>query len=208
MRLILASASPRRRALLRQIGLEPEVLAVHVDETPRDGESPTALVRRLATAKALAAPRPDAATVVLAADTVIDLDGRVLGKPRDRADTLAMLLALADREHRVVSGVCVRRALGVRGTPPAATRTATHTVAVVTRVAFGRVTHEAAARYAASDEPLDKAGGYALQGYAARFVASLVGSYSNVVGLPLHETARLLEAAGLASRPPGAASLG
>ena len=188
-RLVLASTSPRRLALLRQVGFEPEVAAVEVDETPRPGERPEALARRLAVAKARAAPAPDAAAVVLAADTVVDLDGRVLGKPRDRAHAVAMLLALGGREHRVATGVCLRRARGVRS------------IVVVTRVAFGRIDAGLAARYVDEGESDGKAGGYAIQGRGARFVASLAGSYSNVVGLPLHETVRLLEAAGVRPAP-------
>ena len=188
-RLILASASPRRLALLRQIGLDPEVRVADVDETPRAGETPMALVRRLARAKAEALGPPDAGALILAADTVVDLDGRTLGKPPGREAGIAMLLALGGREHRVVTGLCLRRPLGGR--------VATRTLAVTTRVRFGRVGPGAAARYWDGGEPRDKAGGYAIQGQGARFVAGIVGSYSNVVGLPLHETARLLAAAGL-----------
>jgi len=200
MRLILASASPRRLALLHQIGLDPEMIAADVDETPRTGESPEALVRRLARAKAEAIGPPGADALVLAADTVIDLDGRALGKPSDREAAIAMLLALGGRTHRVLTGLCLVRPLdrigrgraGVPGAP-----LATRTLAVATTVRFGRVDREAAARYWDSGEPEGKAGGYAIQGGGARFVAGIVGSYSNVVGLPLHEIARLLAAAGL-----------
>ena len=195
-RLILASSSPRRLALLGQLGLEPEVFTVDVDETPAAGEGPEALVRRLARAKARAAGTPPPGSVILAADTVIDLDGRVLGKPRDRDDGVAMLLALGGREHRVVTGLCLARALG-GGRTPGRERIAVHTLAVATRVRFGRVDADAAARYWDSGEAAGKAGGYAIQGRGARFVAGIVGSYSNVVGLPLHESARLLGAAGL-----------
>ena len=190
-RLILASASPRRLALLRQIGLEPEVLVAAVDETPRPGERPEALVRRLARAKAAAIGPPGADALILAADTVVDLDGRVLGKPPDRAAGVAMLLALGAREHRVLTGLCLSRPLG-RGA-----RTATRSLVVATRVRFGRLDAGAAERYWDSGEPAGKAGGYAIQGNGARFVAGIVGSYSNVVGLPLHESARLLAAGGL-----------
>lgn len=191
MQLILASASPRRLALLRQIGLEPEVYVADVDETPRPGESPAALVRRLARAKAQAPGPPGPDTLILGADTVVDLDGQVLGKPVDREEGIAMLLALGGREHRVLTGLCLHRTLGRHG--PVATR-ALH---VATRVRFGRVDAAAAARYWDGGEPMGKAGGYAIQGHGARFVAGIVGSYSNVVGLPLHESARLLAAAGL-----------
>ena len=192
MRLILASASPRRLALLRQIGFEPEVVAADIDETPLPEETPAALVRRLSRAKALALGPLEPDTLVLAADTVVDLDGRALGKPRDREDAVTTLLALGGREHRVLSGLCLRRARG------------THALTVVTRVRLGRVTRRQATRYVDGGEPMDKAGSYAVQGYGARFVASLSGSYSNVVGLPLHECARLLEAAGLVAVPSAA----
>ena len=191
MRLILASASPRRLALLRQIGLEPEVRAADVDETPCPGEPPGTLVRRLARAKAEALGPPGPDTLILAADTVVDLDGRVLGKPAGREAGIAMLLDLGGREHRVLTGLCLRRPLGSRG------RVATRGLLVATRVRFGRVDAEAAARYWDGGEPAGKAGGYAIQGDGARFVAGIVGSYSNVVGLPLHESARVLAAAGL-----------
>ena len=189
MHLILASASPRRLALLRQIGLEPAVRAADVDETPLPGESPGALVRRLARAKAEALGPPGPEALILAADTVIDIDGRVLGKPAGREEGIAMLLALGGREHRVLTGLCLRRALG--------RRIATRNLLVSTRVRFGRVDAAAAARYWDGGEPAGKAGGYAIQGEGARFVAGIIGSYSNVVGLPLHESARLLAAAGL-----------
>ena len=191
MPLILASTSPRRLALLRQLGLEPVVRVADVDETPRAGEAPVALVRRLARTKAAASGAPGPDELILAADTVIDLDDRVLGKPADRAAGIGMLLALAGREHRVVTGLCLVRPLGSGG------RVATRTLSVATRVRFGRVDAAAAARYWDGGEPAGKAGGYAIQGEGARFVAGITGSYSNVVGLPLHETARLLAAAGL-----------
>ena len=191
MHLILASASPRRLALLRQIGLEPEVRAAEVDETPRANEPPAALVRRLARRKARTLGAPAPGTLILAADTVIDLDGRVLGKPADRETGIATLLALGGREHRVVTGLCLVRPLGRGG------RVGTRTLAVATQVRFGRVEAGAAARYWDGGEPAGKAGGYAIQGQGARFVAGIVGSYSNVVGLPLYETSRLLAAAGL-----------
>lgn len=181
---MLASGSPRRLVLLGQIGYAPRVVVPDVDETPQEGETPRALVRRLATTKARAISLA-ADEVALAADTVIDLDGRVLGKPRDRAEGIAMLRALARREHRVLSGLCIRR------------EHVAHTVIVTTRVRFGAVSEAEAARYWDGGEPRGKAGGYAVQGEGARFVASLRGSYSNVVGLPLYETARLLAAVGV-----------
>ena len=202
---MLASASPRRLALLRQIGLEPEVRPVDADETPHAGEAPEALVARLAGAKArsaletLAGEGPaGAGLVVVGADTVVVHAGRALGKPADRADFLAGLRALSGRWHRVVTGVAVL------GRDAAGAPLAPRCVEVVTRVRFAEVDDAAALAYWASGEPADKAGGYALQGLGARFVERIEGSPSNVVGLPLHELALLLDAAGVrASYPRG-----
>ena len=183
----LASQSPRRRELLRQIGLEPVLLAAGVDETPLFGERPGAFVLRLAEAKARAgAEMPEAAGLpVLGADTAVVADGRILGKPRDRADAMAMLLGLAAREHQVYTGV----ALLVGGEVNARLN--------VSRVRFRGIERSEAAAYWASGEPADKAGGYAIQGLGAVFVADLQGSYSGVMGLPLFETAELLRECGI-----------
>ena len=224
-RLILASGSPRRLALLRQIGHEPEVLPVDVDETARPGEASDALVERLARAKADAARErlaeraggaggaarddgPDresrtgrgagAPLVILGADTVVAHGTRTLGKPADREAFLHGFAALSGTEHRVITAVAALAC------SPGAELASASGVKVVTRVRFGRVDRDAALRYWASGEPADKAGGYALQGLGARFVESVTGSPSNVVGLPLHEVARLLDAAGVVpSYPPG-----
>lgn len=184
-RLILASASARRKELLEQVGLNPHCQAVDIDETPRPGELPEVLVKRLASAKATAIE--PASCIVLAADTVIDLDGRILGKPADRDDALSMLMRLADREHTVISGVCV---IGGHCRTP-------QLVSVSTQVRFGPVEKQQAIDYWNSGEPVDKAGSYGIQGLGAQFVAHLSGSYSNVVGLPLYETLELLSRAGL-----------
>ena len=206
-RLVLASGSPRRLALLAQVGLAPEVRVADVDERPLEGESrepPGALAARLAAAKAHAvrerlAPGGDAPIVVLGADTVVAHGDVPLGKPADREAFLAGFAALSGDWHRVVTAVavlvCDRRAelVSVSG------------VEVVTRVKFGVVDRAAALAYWASGEPADKAGGYALQGLGARFVERVEGSPSGVVGLPLHELARLLDAAGVRpSYPRGA----
>ena len=179
-RLLLASASPRRSALLTQIGVAHRVRAIGIDETPRPAEDPVALVRRLAAAKAAAGLPLAAGLPVLGADTEVVLDGRVFGKPRDAADCEAMLLALAGREHRVLSAVALqfgeRRLLDVSDS----------------LVQFRAISDEEIARYIASGEPMGKAGAYAIQGRAAEFVANLNGSYSGVMGLPLFETADLL----------------
>ncbi len=204
IRLILASASPRRQQLLRQIGHEPVCLPVDVDETPLPGEDPASLVQRLAASKAECFLQHHAhelectdtdKLLVLGADTVIDLDGEILGKPRDREDAVQMLLRLADREHSVVSGVCLLQA-SAPGLEKLQRREDIH---VRTVLRFGPMSAEQAEDYWETGEPAGKAGAYAIQGLGARFVAQLSGSYSNVVGLPLYETQGLLQRAGLAA---------
>ncbi|HKQ61450.1 MAG TPA: Maf family protein [Candidatus Polarisedimenticolaceae bacterium] len=177
--LYLASASPRRLELLRQIGLAPRVCPVDVDETVRDGEPPHELVLRLARLKAHAAgerlaPR-SAAGVVLGADTEVVLDGAILGKPRDAADAERMLRRLRGRAHEVLTGVCLLRTDDRRSSGGVDR----------TRVLFRDYDERTLAAYAASPEPRDKAGGYAIQGRGALLGAGLEGSWSNVVGLPL-----------------------
>jgi septum formation protein len=183
--LVLASSSPRRRDLLGQLGLVFDIDAAEVDEDPLVGEEPVGLVRRLAAAKAwaVALRRPEA--VVLAADTTVDLDGRSLGKPADRAEARDMLRALSGRTHRVHTGVVVRSGA------------VADDIVVTTLVTFTPVSDHALEWYLSTDEPFDKAGAYALQGAGGVFVQSVRGSVSNVIGLPLTETARLLTAAGI-----------
>jgi septum formation protein len=186
--LYLASASPRRRELLRQIGVTYRRLPVEVDETPLPGESPGDYVARLALAKARTgwrtlgrrAPRP-----VLGADTAVVVDAVILGKPRDRDEGLAMLARLSGREHRVLSAVALTDA----------TRDAVRVQE--SRVRFRELAAAERAAYWNSGEPLDKAGGYAIQGRAAAFITELRGSYSGVMGLPLFETAELLREFGI-----------
>jgi septum formation protein len=183
--LYLASTSPRRRELLGQLGLDFHVLKVDIDESVRAGEAPAAYVLRLAREKAAAGLAQAGAGVVVAADTSVVLDGEVLGKPASEAAALAMWMRLSGRGHEVLTGVAV----GDRGRLEA--------TVVATRVRF-RALREAELRaYWASGEPRDKAGGYAIQGKGAIFVTGIDGSYSNVVGLPLAETAALLETFGL-----------
>lgn len=187
-RLLLASRSPRRRALLAQIGVPHGVLDIEIDETPRPAESPGACALRLASAKALAgAAHADCqpADVVLAADTLVVLDGRLLGKPRDRNEGLAMLADLAGRSHQVLTAVALVAAGRLESRLCRST------------VTFRDITVAERERYWASGEPLDKAGGYAIQGLGAVLVARLEGSYSGVMGLPLFETAELLGPAGI-----------
>lgn len=186
--LFLASASPRRRELLTQIGVPFELLSITLDETPLPAERPEAYVQRLAREKALAgrAAVGDDSAAVLGADTTVVIDERILGKPADRAEGLLMLESLSDREHHVLTAVAL------------ATRDACEVRLVTSRVRFRRIERAETEAYWASGEPCDKAGGYAIQGWGAVFVAELRGSYSAVVGLPLCETAQLLDQAEIA----------
>lgn len=181
--LFLASASPRRAELLGQIGVPFQRVSASIDETPLEAEEPVIYVERLAQEKARAGLQllqQNAQAVVLGADTAVVLDGRILGKPQDRADALAMLAALSGREHQVLTAVALC----------SAERSAS--VVVASQVRFAPISPVQAEAYWASGEPLDKAGSYAIQGLGAVFVAGMSGSYSAVVGLPLCETASLL----------------
>ncbi|MCP3749873.1 nucleoside triphosphate pyrophosphatase [Pseudomonas sp. SBB6] len=183
--LYLASGSPRRRELLTQIGVPFTALSAQIDETPLAAEEAEAYVERLAREKACAglaslSQGNERQVAVLGADTAVVLEGRILGKPQHREDALAMLAALSGREHQVLTAVAVadhQRCLSV---------------SVTSRVLFRPISVEEAEAYWASGEPVDKAGGYAIQGLGAVFVQRLEGSYSAVVGLPLNETAGLL----------------
>ncbi|AZC28917.1 Septum formation protein Maf [Pseudomonas chlororaphis subsp. piscium] len=182
--LYLASGSPRRRELLTQIGVPFTAISADIDETPLPDESPVAYVERLARDKAAAGHSligdGQSAACVLGADTAVVLDGRILGKPLDQADAQSMLMALSDREHEVLTAIAVLD--GQR----------CESRVVRSLVRFRAIGDDEAARYWASGEPRDKAGGYGIQGLAAVFVAGLNGSYSAVVGLPVCETAELL----------------
>jgi len=178
----LASTSPRRREILRSLGAEFDVVLVETDETPLHGESPEALVLRLATAKAEAAY--DAA-FVLGADTVVVLGDRVLGKPTDADDAVDMLLALSGRTHSVLTGVALKTPDGVQA------------VLSATDVRFREIGRDEAIRYWQSGEPSDKAGSYGIQGLGGMFVESINGSFSGVMGLPVFETVELLMSAGI-----------
>lgn len=173
LRLILASGSPRRRELLGALGLVFEVRPADLDETRHDGESPESYVRRLARDKARA--RGDDGELVLAADTTVVCGDEVLGKPRDPADARRMLTQLAGRDHHVWTGVALHR--------PADGRIAVG--AERTRVTIAAMSEAEIAWYAATGEPDDKAGAYAIQGLGALFVAAIDGNYTNVVGLPI-----------------------
>ena len=182
-RLVLASQSPRRRELLGQLGLALEVRPAHADEAVLPGETPRDYVLRVARAKA----RAIAGDVVLAADTAVVLGAEILGKPVDRADARRMLQALSGTVHEVLTAVVVRRA---------AIRLELDAV-VATKVRFAPLGPAEIDWYVGTGEPLDKAGAYAIQGAGGAFVLGVEGSVSNVVGLPVAETAALLRRAGL-----------
>jgi septum formation protein len=176
MRLILASGSPRRAEILQSVGLPFTVLSSAVDETPIPGESAQEMVRRLASAKAeLVAQRAVGPAIVIAADTVVTLDNTIFGKPRTTEDARQMLEKLAGRMHSVITGVALIRL-------PDVERREFHEI---THVQFGPLDEEEITRYLASGEPFDKAGAYAIQGRAGRYIARIEGCYYNVVGLPL-----------------------
>lgn len=188
---MLASASPRRAALLEQIGVAHGICVVDVDETPLRGEAPRDYVGRLALAKAQAGARAAQGALVLGADTAVVLGNEVLQKPKDRDDAVAMLVRLAGREHRVMTAI----ALAGPGARPDALRLSE------SRVWMRPISRGEALAYWETGEPRDKAGGYAIQGLGAIFVSRVDGSYSGVVGLPLCETAELLAAHGLGPKP-------
>ncbi len=182
---MLASGSPRRAALLARLGWTPEVRPADLDETPWPDEAPDALVERLARDKAQAVSRGRDDEVILAADTEVVRDGRVLGKPADDADAAAMLRSLAGRSHLVMTGLAAIRGGAVL------------TTVVTTAVTFRALEEAEVAWYVRTGEPAGKAGSYALQGAGAALVERLEGSETNVVGLPLAATVALLRGVGL-----------
>jgi septum formation protein len=195
--LVLASASPRRSELLTQAGYSFTVQPAHIPEDPRPGEDPIAYVVRLAREKAEAVFRETGNSeqgtvnsgsgelVVLGADTTVTVDGQILGKPEDAVDAARMLRMLAGRTHLVMTGVAV------------VTATRTEVAAEVTAVRFLSLSDADIAEYIATGEPMDKAGAYAIQGRAAKWIPRIDGDYFNVVGLPLALVSTMLEAAGL-----------
>jgi len=190
--LCLASASPRRRELLAQIGVVHVVAEAAIDESVQPAEHPADYVLRMARSKALAVRGRSAGLPVLAADTTVVIDDAICGKPRDEAEGVAMLERLSGRAHQVLTAVALAAADSV------ALRLS------ASEVRFRPLARAECVAYWRSGEPRDKAGGYAVQGYAAVFIERLSGSYSGVMGLPLFETAQLLAAAGLSLAPPGA----
>lgn len=186
--IVLASASARRSSLLTQIGVRHQLMPANLDECLLAGERPTDYVLRLARDKALAilqVPGGRSGRPVLAADTTVVLDGKVFGKPSDERDCVDMLMALAGRSHEVMTAVALHDGVTMRSDLN------------VSRVTFRPLDEAECRRYWASGEPAGKAGAYAIQGLGAVFIARLEGSFSGVMGLPLFETAALLDAAGV-----------
>ncbi len=177
--LVLASRSPRRREILQQAGIPFVIRPADVDETPRTGEPPRDYVTRIAREKAGAVAAGEG-EIVLAADTTVVVDGQILAKPEDPADAVRMLTLLSGRRHQVLTAICLRSA--TRGIEDCAE----------TEVWFAPLSGEEIAAYAASGEPMDKAGAYAIQGLASKFVARIEGCYFNVMGLPVAMVYRYL----------------
>jgi septum formation protein len=182
--LVLASASPRRQELLRNAGIAFDVQPADIPEEPQAGESARACTERLAREKALAVARVRPEDVVLGADTVVTIDGQILGKPLDTAEAARTLRMLSGRNHEVITGVC----LVVGGQLSVASET--------TLVTMSEICDQEIAGYVATGEPMDKAGAYAIQGIASRWIPRIEGDYSNVVGLPVALVWRMLQNVG------------
>ena len=180
----LASSSPRRREILEALGLEFTVAAVDLEEAREAGETAEQMVLRLAIAKAEAA-EVEVGRIVIGSDTAVVLDSEVLGKPVDQDDAVATLMKLSGRRHSVITGVALRGPHGVQ------------TAMSSTDVRFREISQDEALAYWQSGEPCDKAGSYGIQGRGGIFVTTINGSYSGVMGLPVYETAQLLQAAGI-----------
>ena len=184
--LVLASASPRRQELLRNAGISFAVHPADVDETPLNGEAARACAERLAREKAVTVWRLRPQDVVLGADTVVVVDGAILNKPIDAADAARMLRMLSARSHQVITGVCLARG-GARGQSPVVS-----TTSETTSVTMDALSEADIRDYVATGEPMDKAGAYAIQGRASRWIPRIEGDYSNVVGLPVALVYRML----------------
>lgn len=179
--LILASSSPRRRELLKQLGLEFDVYSPDIDETIFAEESVQQYVERLACAKADAVFQQFPNSIIIAADTSIAVDHHILGKPESKQHAFDMWQLISGRKHNVLTGVCVR------------TKQEKLSIVVCTEVEFQQLSSNDMENYWDTGEPIGKAGAYAIQGIAARYIPNIQGSYTNVVGLPLHETVQLLQ---------------
>ncbi|MGA7217540.1 MAG: Maf family protein [Candidatus Sulfotelmatobacter sp.] len=184
--LVLASASPRRQELLRNAGIAFTVQPADIDEAPLAGESPRDCAERLAREKALAVFRNWPQDYVLGADTIVVIDDAMLGKPRDAADAARMLRLLSGRTHAVITGVCMAGPLGFE-----------RTTSSTTLVSMEELSDEEIRDYIATGEPMDKAGAYAIQGMASRWIPRIEGDYSNVVGLPVALVYRILRERGV-----------
>ena len=180
--IILASSSPRRREFLKQLGIPFKIVVPRIEEQPEKGEEPGHFAWRLAVDKALdVASRVPGKSIVIAADTIVVLGKRILGKPKDESDARRMLKMLSGREHEVITGVCVSLGKKVRS------------FVTSTDVVFKKLTKQEIDFYIASGEPMDKAGAYAIQGIGSFLVREIRGSYTNVVGLPVAELMDVLE---------------
>ena len=209
--LVLASASPRRQELLRNAGIQVVVQASDVPEIPKPAEEPRAYAERLAREKALAVLMQRPNDVVLGADTVVVVDDRILEKPRDAEDAARMLRMLSGREHFVITGVCLAAAQGLKSVPTLATigtpegapfHGAVHDIFLdvqseTTKVVFDVISDDEIRNYIATGEPMDKAGAYAIQGIASKWIPRIEGDYANVVGLPVALVWRMLKEARL-----------
>lgn len=182
--LVLASASPRRQELLNNAGIAFEVQPAHIPEEPLPGEQAKDCAERLALEKAQAVAKQRPQDVVLGADTIVVIDTQILGKPTDAADAARMLRMLSGREHQVITGVCLVR----DGHASVASET--------TNVTMSEISEKEITDYVATGEPMDKAGAYAIQGIASRWIPRIEGDYSNVVGLPVALVWRMLQGRG------------
>jgi len=190
--LVLASASPRRQELLRNAGIAFTVQASGIDETPLDGESPRVCAERLARNKARAIFRIRPEDYVLGADTIVVVDKQMLGKPRDAADAARMLRMMSGRTHEVITGVCVIKPVAGGQLSVASEDVRSES----TWVTMGALSDKEIQAYVATGEPTDKAGAYAIQGIASRWIPRIEGDYSNVMGLPVSLVYRMLREAG------------
>ena len=184
-KLILASGSPRRRELLSRLGISFEVITKNINESARAGESPADLVQRLSKDKALAVSLEHKEALILAADTVVALDGRIMGKPHDENEAFDFLSQLNNRTHEVFTGIYLIN------------KDQINTQVVCTRVTFGHFSDDILKAYIATGEGADKAGAYAIQGQGAFLISSISGSPTNVIGLPMQEVSKLLQASGI-----------
>ena len=193
--IVLASASPRRQEILRNAGIPFSVQAADIDETPLKDELPRDCAERLAREKALTVWRMRPGDMVLGADTIVVADGAILGKPVDGDDAVRMLRLLSGRVHQVITGVCV---VGGRGDSQlTSSEPETRTASETTSVTMNELSDAEIREYVATGEPMDKAGAYAIQGMAARWIPRIEGDYSNVVGLPMALVYSMLRERGL-----------